>query len=90
MPGDGNCPRPTIANQGSGRSSPSPARTNRVLSAISPARQAGLITPVLVGPAAKIHAIAAEHDIDLADTEIVDAAALYAGALRRADPSTRV
>lgn len=38
------------------------------------AREAGLIMPVLVGPAAKIGAIAAEHDIDLADTEIVDAA----------------
>ena len=39
------------------------------------AAEAGLIEPVLVGPAAKIRAVAAEHRIDLAGYEIVDAAA---------------
>ena len=37
------------------------------------AAQAGLIVPVLVGPAAKITAVARQHDIDIARCEIVDA-----------------
>ncbi|MFU8820477.1 MAG: phosphate acetyltransferase [Gammaproteobacteria bacterium] len=37
------------------------------------AAEAGLITPILVGPAARIRAVAAEHDIDLDGIEVVDA-----------------
>ena len=39
------------------------------------AAEAGLIEPVLVGPAAKIRAVATQHRIDLDGCEIVDAAA---------------
>lgn len=38
------------------------------------AAEAGLIVPVLVGPAEKIRAVAAKHGLDLAKHEIVDAA----------------
>jgi phosphate acetyltransferase len=37
------------------------------------AAEAGLITPILVGPEARIRAVAAEHDIDLDGIEVVDA-----------------
>src|SRR5207344_891973 len=37
------------------------------------AAEAGLIIPILVGPAAKISAVAREHGIDLKDYQIVDA-----------------
>lgn len=36
------------------------------------AREAGLIVPILVGPAAEIRRIAVEHDLALGDCEIVD------------------
>jgi phosphate acetyltransferase len=36
------------------------------------AAEAGIITPILVGPAAKIAAVAAKHNIDIAGYEIVD------------------
>ena len=39
------------------------------------AARLGLIAPILVGPEGKIKAAAAEHDIDLASTEIVDSPA---------------
>ncbi len=38
------------------------------------ARDKGLITPLLVGPKARIAEVAAEHDLDISDLEIVDAA----------------
>ena len=44
------------------------------------AAEAGLIEPVLVGPEAKIRAVAAEHGIDLAGREIVDAPHSHAAA----------
>jgi phosphate acetyltransferase len=37
------------------------------------AAEAGLIIPILVGPAAKIHAIASEHQLDVTRFQIVDA-----------------
>jgi phosphate acetyltransferase len=37
------------------------------------AAKAGLITPILVGPRARIDAVARQHDIDLSHFEIVDA-----------------
>src|SRR5262249_24993936 len=37
------------------------------------AAQAGIIVPIMVGPAAKIAAVAREHDLDIAGYEIVDA-----------------
>jgi phosphate acetyltransferase len=37
------------------------------------AAEAGLIIPILVGPAAKIHAVASEHQLDVTRFEIVDA-----------------
>jgi phosphate acetyltransferase len=40
----------------------------------------GIIEPVLVGPAARIVAVAAEHGIDIAGREIVDAAHSHAAA----------
>jgi phosphate acetyltransferase len=44
------------------------------------ASQHGLITPILVGPAARIRELAAESKIDLADIEIVDAPHSHAAA----------
>jgi phosphate acetyltransferase len=44
------------------------------LRAASEAAEAGLIMPVLVGPAAKIRAVAREHDLDVSAFEIVDVA----------------
>jgi phosphate acetyltransferase len=44
------------------------------------AAEAGLIEPVLVGPAAKIRAVAMQHHIDLGDREIVDATHSHAAA----------
>ncbi len=44
------------------------------------ARQHGLITPILVGPAARIRELAAESKVDLADIEIVDAPHSHAAA----------
>jgi phosphate acetyltransferase len=38
------------------------------------AAEAGIIDPILVGPAAKISAVAREHDIDLSRFEIIDVA----------------
>ena len=47
------------------------------------AAAAGLIDPVLVGPEAKIRAVAAEHGIDLAAARIVDAPHSHAAAAQR-------
>jgi phosphate acetyltransferase len=44
------------------------------------AAEAGLIEPVLVGPAARIRGVAAEHGIDLAGRQIVDAPHSHAAA----------
>ena len=44
------------------------------------ALQADLIVPILVGPAAKIRAVAAEHELDLGSLEIVDAPHSHAAA----------
>jgi len=44
------------------------------------AARLGLIVPILVGPAARIHAVAEEHGLALGDTEIVDAAHSHASA----------
>ena len=44
------------------------------------AAEAGLIVPVLVGPEAKIQAVAAEHGLDLAGREIVDVPHSHAAA----------
>lgn len=46
------------------------------------AGRAGLIRPILVGPEAKIRQVAAEHGIDLGDTEIVDVPHSHAAAER--------
>jgi phosphate acetyltransferase len=43
------------------------------LSAVADAARLGLIAPTLVGPAAKIAAVAAEHDIDVSGMPVVDA-----------------
>src|SRR4051812_37350747 len=57
-----------------------PARTAVVhpcdessLRAAIDATKAGLIAPILVGPRARIEALAREHDIDISRIEIVDA-----------------
>ncbi|WP_442501041.1 phosphate acetyltransferase [Marinivivus vitaminiproducens] len=50
------------------------------LSGVMDAAEAGMITPILVGPEAKIRAVAEEHGIDLGDVEIVDAAHSHAAA----------
>jgi len=42
----------------------------------------GLITPLLVGPATRIHAVAEEHGIDLTGIEIVDVPHSHAAAAR--------
>ncbi|HRI16926.1 MAG TPA: bifunctional enoyl-CoA hydratase/phosphate acetyltransferase [Burkholderiaceae bacterium] len=44
------------------------------------AGQLGLLEPILVGPRARIEAVAAQHDIDLAGCEIVDAPHSHASA----------
>jgi len=44
------------------------------------AAKLGLIKPILVGPRARIEAIAAKHDIDLSQVEIVDAPYSHAAA----------
>jgi len=44
------------------------------------AARLGLIVPILVGPAARIRAVAEEHGLALGDTEIVDAAHSHASA----------
>ncbi len=46
------------------------------------AAQQGLIAPVLVGPAATIRSVAAEHGIDIASYEIVDTPHSHAAAAR--------
>jgi phosphate acetyltransferase len=46
------------------------------------AAEAGLITPILVGPVAKIRAVAASAGVDLAGVEIVDAPHSHASAAR--------
>ncbi|WP_077964561.1 phosphate acetyltransferase [Ensifer adhaerens] len=46
------------------------------------AAQTGLIAPVLVGPQAKIRSVAAEHGLDLARSEIVDAPHSHAAAAK--------
>ncbi|MFT0859846.1 phosphate acetyltransferase [Ancylobacter sp. G4_0304] len=46
------------------------------------AAEAGLIVPVLVGPQAKIAAVAAEHGIDITGIEIVDAPHSHAAAAK--------
>src|SRR3989344_5459845 len=50
------------------------------LSAALEARHAGLIEPVLVGPQARLEAVAAEAGLDLADVAIVDAPHSHAAA----------
>ncbi|MGF1463069.1 MAG: bifunctional enoyl-CoA hydratase/phosphate acetyltransferase [Maricaulaceae bacterium] len=50
------------------------------LDGVAAARGRGLMTPVLVGPRAKIEAAAAETDFDLSGTEIVDAPHSHAAA----------
>ena len=50
------------------------------LSAALEARHAGLIEPVLVGPRARLEAVAAEAGLDLADVAIVDAPHSHAAA----------
>jgi len=49
-----------------------PCDQNSLRAAIE-AKNAGLIAPILVGPRARIEALAHEHDIDLSGVEIVDA-----------------
>ncbi len=44
------------------------------------AARLGLIVPCLVGPAARIRAVAEEHGLDLGDTEIIDAPHSHASA----------
>lgn len=44
------------------------------------AARLGLIVPILVGPAARIRAVAAEHGLALGDTEIIDAPHSHASA----------
>jgi phosphate acetyltransferase len=46
------------------------------------AAEAGIIVPILVGPAAKIAAVARQHDIDISRFEVVDAAHSEAAAAR--------
>lgn len=46
------------------------------------AAEAGLIVPVLVGPEARIRAVASDHGLDLGRHEIVDAAHSHAAAAR--------
>ena len=52
------------------------------------AAEAGIIIPILVGPAAKISAVAREHGLDIGAFEIVDVAPQRAAAAqrRRTDP----
>ena len=52
------------------------------LSAALDAREAGLIVPVLVGPRARIEAVAAEQGLDLADVAIEDVPYSHAAAER--------
>jgi phosphate acetyltransferase len=44
------------------------------------ARDQGLITPILVGPAARIRDLAAKHRFDLSDVEVIDASHSHAAA----------
>jgi phosphate acetyltransferase len=53
-----------------------------VLRAVLDAAAKGLITPILVGPAAKIQEVAKESGITLGDTRIVDAAHSHAAAAK--------
>ena len=46
------------------------------------AAQAGLIAPILVGPAAKITAVARQHDLDIGRFAIIDVAHSHAAAAR--------
>ncbi|APG91585.1 phosphate acetyltransferase [Sinorhizobium americanum] len=46
------------------------------------AAEIGLIKPILVGPKAKIRSVAAEHRLDIADREIVDAPHSHAAAAK--------
>ncbi|MBN8480587.1 MAG: bifunctional enoyl-CoA hydratase/phosphate acetyltransferase [Xanthomonadales bacterium] len=55
------------------------------LSSALEARAAGLVEPILVGPRARIEAIAAEHAIDLAGARIEDTAHSHAAAARAAE-----
>src|SRR5205807_1258041 len=52
------------------------------LRGVCEAAAAGIIKPVLVGPAAKVRAVAAEHNLDISQFEIVDAAHSEAAAAR--------
>ncbi len=52
------------------------------LSAALDAHQAGVCTPVLVGPRARIEAVAAAEGLDLAGIEIIDAPHSHAAAVR--------
>ena len=47
------------------------------------AAEAGIIIPILVGPAAKLKAVASKHNIDIAKYEIVDVPHSDAAAARR-------
>jgi phosphate acetyltransferase len=52
------------------------------LRGVCEAATAGIIKPILVGPASKIKAVAAQHDLDISNFEIVDAAHSEASAAR--------
>ena len=52
------------------------------LRGVCEAAAAGIIKPILVGPAAKIRAVAAQFDLDIAGFEIVDAAHSEASATK--------
>ena len=58
-----------------------PCEETALEAAIDAGKQ-GLIAPILVGPAAKIHEIAKAHNIDLAGVEIVDVASSHASAAK--------
>jgi phosphotransacetylase len=52
------------------------------------AAEAGIIIPILVGPAAKVSAVAREHNIDIARFEIVDVLHSEAAAAKGVEPGT--
>jgi phosphotransacetylase len=56
-----------------------PCEANALAGAVDAARK-GLITPLLVGPAAKIAEVAAEAEIDLSDLQIIDVPHSHASA----------
>jgi phosphate acetyltransferase len=52
------------------------------LRGVTEAAEAGIITPILVGPAAKIRAVAREHGLDIGGFELVDVAHSEAAAAK--------